>query len=531
LWIIVAIALLGMGIVIVGLLNVIHGTLITEKHTKIKQIVETGYGVMEHYHRLSREGIISEEQAKTTAISVLRSLRYDSKEYFWINDMQPKMIMHPYKPELEGKDLSDFKDPQGKKLFVEFAETVKRNKAGFVDYLWPKPDFKDPVPKISYVMGFDPWGWIIGTGVYLDDVSAEFKGIVWRVTGTTSLIFALVAAAGWWFARSVTKPLSLIASKVETLASGDLRVSIDYSNNDEIGQLSRGINEVIGSLNAIIQSIIEVMHDVRAAVDSMRIKIESSRTETVVQFEQVGMISTSADRMMKTIVNVSENSATANEGSMSAMNIAKTGVEVSDNAIRTIKKVHATNRELSAAVGSLSNKVVEIGDIATVIKDIADQTNLLALNAAIEAARAGDQGRGFAVVADEVRKLAERTIKATAEITDKITGVQAETRITTVSMEKASEEVTSASEQISNVGDNLSQIVEAITDAHAQITQIAEAVKEHTIGSLDVSMNIDKTLAVSKKVEEMVSSIAVETDNLVSLMEKLRDKTSAFKVN
>ncbi len=145
---------------------------------------------------------------------------------------------------------------------------------------------------------------------------------------------------------------------------------------------------------------------------------------------------------------------------------------MSDSAIQTIKKVHDTNLELSGAVGSLSNKVVEIGDIATVIKDIADQTNLLALNAAIEAARAGEQGRGFAVVADEVRKLAERTIKATAEITEKINAVQAETKTTTVSMEKASEEVTSATQQISEVGDNLGLIVAAINEAHAQINKI-----------------------------------------------------------
>ncbi|MGO9014081.1 MAG: methyl-accepting chemotaxis protein [Dissulfurispiraceae bacterium] len=531
LWIIVVIALLGMGIIIGGLLNVIHSTMLNEKRVKTRQIVETGYSVLEHFYNLSKTGNISEQDAKTTAITVLKSLRYDSKEYFFITDMQPRMVMHPYKPELDGKDLSDFKDPEGKKLFVEFVETVEKNKAGFVDYLWPKPDFKDPVQKISYVMGFEPWGWIIGTGVYLDDVSTEFRGIAWKVAIFTSLVMALMATAGWLFSRSITKPLSRMVSEVETLANGDLRVSIDYANNDEIGQLSKSINKVVGSLNAIIQSIFEVMHDVMAAIDIMKVKIESSKAETIVQFQQVGTISTSADKMMKTIINVSENSTTANAGSQSAMKIARKGAEVSDSAIQTIKKVHDTNLELSGAVGSLSNKVVEIGDIATVIKDIADQTNLLALNAAIEAARAGEQGRGFAVVADEVRKLAERTIKATAEITEKINAVQAETKTTTVSMEKASEEVTSATQQISEVGDNLGLIVAAINEAHAQINKITAAVNEHTIGSLDVSINIDKTLSVSKNVEDMVKAIGNETDNLVMLLEKLRDKTSAFTLS
>ncbi len=305
LWIIVVIALLGMGIIIGGLLNVIHSTMLNEKRVKTRQIVETGYSVLEHFYNLSKTGNISEQDAKTTAITVLKSLRYDSKEYFFITDMQPRMVMHPYKPELDGKDLSDFKDPEGKKLFVEFVETVEKNKAGFVDYLWPKPDFKDPVQKISYVMGFEPWGWIIGTGVYLDDVSTEFRGIAWKVAIFTSLVMALMATAGWLFSRSITKPLSRMVSEVETLANGDLRVSIDYANNDEIGQLSKSINKVVGSLNAIIQSIFEVMHDVMAAIDIMKVKIESSKAETIVQFQQVGTISTSADKMMKTIINVS----------------------------------------------------------------------------------------------------------------------------------------------------------------------------------------------------------------------------------
>ena len=149
--------------------------LMQDRQEKVRNLVEVAHGLVAHYDKQVQAGKLSKEEAQQAAIAAIKDLRYDKIEYFWINDLNDLMVMHPIKPEMDGKKLDQLKDKAGKYLFREFNETVKKQGAGFVDYLWPKPGFEDPVPKISYVKGYEPWGWVIGSGIYTDDVNAIFK--------------------------------------------------------------------------------------------------------------------------------------------------------------------------------------------------------------------------------------------------------------------------------------------------------------------------------------------------------------------
>jgi methyl-accepting chemotaxis protein len=149
-------------------------TEITEgRAEKTRQLVQAAYGVIQHFHSEQLAGKLSEADAQRTAMAVIKSLRYDTSEYFWINDMEPRMIMHPGKPALDGTQIGAMADPNGKQLFIEMVDKVKREGGGFVDYMWPKLGSGQPVGKISYVQGFAPWGWVIGSGVYTDDTAAK----------------------------------------------------------------------------------------------------------------------------------------------------------------------------------------------------------------------------------------------------------------------------------------------------------------------------------------------------------------------
>ena len=199
-----------------------------ERQSSVHQAVESVHGVLTHYHALAAKGTLTEEQAKQAAMEAVRGLRYNGSEYFWINDMQPRMLMHPISPKLENSDLSGNKDPTGKALFVEFVKTVKAHEAGFVAYQWPKPGSEKPVPKVSYVKGFAPWGWIVGSGVYVDTVDTM---IVQRALGMS--VWALVLAGillvlGWTIARGLRRQLGGEPAQASDItlriAQGDLSV-------------------------------------------------------------------------------------------------------------------------------------------------------------------------------------------------------------------------------------------------------------------------------------------------------------------
>ncbi|MBF0557520.1 MAG: CZB domain-containing protein [Nitrospirae bacterium] len=343
------------------------------------------------------------------------------------------------------------------------------------------------------------------------------------------LNFLILVAILFVSQKKVIRPLSVFKDKVNIIANGDLRVVIDYDSKDEIGALSRDMNKMIGIISEMISGIMGSAGNVVHTVDVLRVRSEKTTEGARNQSGQANQIATAAEEMSQTITDISRNAAEASQSSEDAMKTANDGKVVADGAVDTVAKVYTSTIELSTMVEKLNKRASEIGGIVTVIKDIADQTNLLALNAAIEAARAGEQGRGFAVVADEVRKLAERTIKATGEITEKINAVQTESEQTSKSMEDASGEVTKATDYIRQVGDSLNHIVDAVQKVRDQITQIATAVDEQSAVSEEVASNIEKTSNIARDMEKMSDEVMHEVNGLIKIAEELRNTTSGFK--
>ena len=171
--------------------------LMDRKREMIRQLTETAWSTLARCHEKELSGSLSRAIAQKTAIDLIRSTRYgrEMKDYFWINDMQPRMVMHPYRVDLDGQDLTTFADPNGKRLFCAFVDAVKDGGSGYVDYMWQwKDDSNRIVPKLSYVKIFEPWQWIIGTGIYLEDVKTEIASVTRKLTLMSLGILGIIAA-------------------------------------------------------------------------------------------------------------------------------------------------------------------------------------------------------------------------------------------------------------------------------------------------------------------------------------------------
>jgi len=231
-------------------------SMLMAKREQTRNLVEVAHGILVQAYKQEKSGALMRKQAQAQAIELLRSLRYDQKEYFWINDMHPRMVMHPIKPELDGQDLSDNADPKGKKLFVAFVDEVKRSGAGYVDYMWAKPGVSEPVDKVSYVKGFEDWAWIIGSGVYVDDVNAQF----WADTRLSAIGIGIIAL--------LFVPLAIMARSLTKSLGGEPAAATAAANRVAAGDLTQAVPVRAGDSTSLMASMAKMQCDLKARIES-----------------------------------------------------------------------------------------------------------------------------------------------------------------------------------------------------------------------------------------------------------------------
>ena len=533
LWMLTALALTFIVSLVIVSAYDLRSSLEREKRVATEHVVEIAFGVLQHYHGLEEKGALPREKAQQQALDVLRSLRYGGQDYVWVNDMQPRMVMHPLKPELDGKDLSTFKDPQGKALFMEFVDVVRKSGSGYVDYFWPKPGSEKPVAKVSFVKGFAPWGLVVGSGIYIDDTTAAFWKSLYLGLGVGAACLFLLFGLSWAVTQSLVgqmggEPRDALAF-ADRIANGDFTHPVKLREGDGSSVL-HAIHLIQTNLSRMVQDIRQASHSISGASEELAKQQGAIRDASEQQSEAAGSTAAAVEEITVSLAHVSDNAGETKANSRQTSELASKGERLARDACTGIARISETVDGSARQVESLKTRSVEIGGIAQVISEIAEQTNLLALNAAIEAARAGEQGRGFAVVADEVRKLAERTTSATAQISELLSRVQAETEGVVAGMASITPRIESGVKLSGSAAETLGEIRASAADTLQRIQSVADAIVELSAGSNSVATNVQK-IAEMTEINDLAVRRSVEvTDTLRSHAETLARAVDQFRV-
>ncbi|MBM9615610.1 methyl-accepting chemotaxis protein [Desulfobulbus rhabdoformis] len=500
----------------------------------------------------------AEQRFMADAKKAIAQLRYGRKnsDYFWINDMSPKMIMHPVKPELDGKDLSASQDPNGKKLFIEMINICRDKGEGFVDYLWPMPGREKPVPKLSYVKLFKPWGWIVGTGIYLDDVeaavTAKKEEIAKAIAVQRNELFLLLAlvlvatAAGTAFvSKRITRPITDASTMLKDIAQGegDLTARMVADSRDEVGEMAGWFNVFIENIQTIIAAVqnnvsqlndssnelstisqqtsaganqtSEKANTVASASEQMSANMNSVAAAMEQAATNVGMVASAAEQMTATIGEIAKNTEKANS-------ITGSAVTQADNA--------------STQVHELGTAAQEIGKVIETITEISEQVNLLALNATIEAARAGEAGKGFAVVANEIKELARQTAEATGEIKVQVQSIRNSTNGTVAEINNITQVVNEVNEIVSTIAEALeeqsvttNEIASNVFQAAQGIEEVNKNVAQSSNMSTDISRDITEVTYAAKEISTGSEHINLSARSLSELGQQLNNMVGRFK--
>ena len=467
-----------------------------ERKDATRQHVEVAHGVLAWAHAQEQAGTLTREQAQEQALRLIEQLRYERQEYFWINDMQPRMVMHPFKPELNGQDVSGFKDPNGLALFNAFVDMVRSNGKGFVPYKWPKPGSDVPVDKVSYVLGFAPWGWVIGSGMYVDDVQ---QVLLRRMAWAGSCVLITLAVAGYLFLsfyRVMDGGLRETRRHLRAMTDGDLTTSPEPWGSDEAADLMVELHKMQDALRNMVwrvrRSGDEIVHTAtEIASGAMDL---SRRTEAAAASLEES--AASMEEIASTVNNSTEHVQEASQRARHNAEMATDGGRVMQEVVQTMEGIRTS-----------SAKIAEI--IAT-IDGIAFQTNLLALNAAVEAARAGEQGRGFAVVATEVRNLAGLSAAAAREIKTLIGSSVEQIASGAQVVRKAGatiEDIVASSQQVNQL---LGEIATGAREQNQGISQIGQSVQQLDQMTQQNAALVEQTAAASAAMQEQAHTLAVE---------------------
>lgn len=512
---------------------------------ELKHETEIAVSVIEEVHAKQEAGELTEEQAKKEAADRVRELRYnEGAGYFWVDTYEGINVVLLGR-DTEGQSRWDATDPNGTKFIQEMIKNGKQAGGGFTNLMFAKPNETEPLPKMNYTMAYEPYQWVLGTGVWidhLDAIEAEYVSHATAALRTTiiqSIIFLVVLIVllvifALYIGNRIANPIKFLTDEIERMASGDFTIKEDAEqqkkmekDKTEIGTMSDAEVTLHQSIRELMEKISETTNYVASAseqltasagqaADASEMVAESCTNVAGSCSDQMNVVNEANDEVMVFAENMDEFSSTIEkfgETIRATNDAASSGSTEINKAMGQMNKIQESVSATSEVVESLGGQLQTIGSIVDTISDIAEQTNLLSLNASIEAARAGEAGKGFAVVADEIRKLADQSNGAAGQITELINSIQAKSDEAVTAMAQGLSIVKSGSEVVEQSGSTFNEIVNMVSNVSEQADRMNQIVGQLTTGT-------DRIKDAIERIDSMSRDVAEETGNVSAASEE-----------
>lgn len=556
-------AMIGLALVLVLSLFRLDSVMRDGIADRTRSTVEIAHSTISHYHQLEVDGKMSRRQAQAAASEAIRAMRYAQGEYFWVNDMQNEMIMHPLQPDLEGKDVSDLRDADGVMIYQQMADMVRDHGEGFVEYSWMDASDGKAHPKISFAKGFEPWGWVVGSGVYLDDIRSAVKQVILTLGGLSLLIMFGVGALNWRLSRSISLPVSALAARMRALAGGDAGSAIDgLDRRDEVGEMARALDvlreDAISKAKAQAAKLESEAHQqlVVAALSDGLARVSDGDLTAEIKGDFPPAYAALKDNFNKAILSLrdliaglaysaqairngsdeiaqasddlarrTESNAASLEEASAALSqmeerLRATATAAGSTAMRTseaksiVEDGRATADEAVGAMGRVAGGAQGIDSVIEGLDKIAFQTQVLAMNAAVEAGRAGEAGRGFAVVADLVSALARRSEEEARRAREELTATQAD--------------ITMAVDAVHKVDTALANIMGSVEQVHDLVSTMASENQAQSCTISEISIAVATMDTSTQQNAAMVEETSAATRNLAGEVAALSESAARF---
>jgi len=507
--------------------------LLEARKLQVRSIVESAVQSAAAQH--ARIGELGEAQAKERALQAIHGMRYggsDGKsEYLYIYDKAGTTVMHPFRPEWIGRNVvEEVRDGNGRYTLKDILAIANSTGAGFVDTSFPRPGTSEAVDKLQYVATFAPWNWVIGTGVYVDDVERQFRESLVKNLSLNLAVMLVVVVLGIQIGRSVLRQIGGEPAEAMRLmdlaASGDLTVAIP---NARAGSLLGNLSRMLTAIRQMVGEISTKSAIVRQTAEGISTSSGQVAEASHRQADSTSSMAAAIEELTVSINHISELARDTEQYSSSAAQLAQGGEARVAEAAREMALISDQTSAAAGMIRSLESRANEISKITEVIKEIAAQTNLLALNAAIEAARAGEQGRGFAVVADEVRKLAERTSAATEEISEMTGAIQGDTGSAVATMDRALPQVERGVELAHQAEQSLREIREGANTTLERIRDVALATQEQSAASTAIAQQVESIAQMVEETSASTEATAASANELDLIAKELGGLVSRFR--